>query len=72
MYVSFAAHRNLSVRVCEWAQLDEAEVARFESYRHDARPSGRSRRAVAEHPEQRIRNAWRHVGCRASQQRAAS
>lgn len=72
IYVSFAAHRNLSIRVCEWAQQDDASIRRWESYRHDARPSGRSRRAVAEAPEQRIRRAWQRLGSPAAARRAAS
>jgi nucleoid DNA-binding protein len=62
LYVAFTAARNLSVAVCEWGRFDPVHYVRWETYRRNHRPSGRSWRRIAMSPEANIRQAWSQVG----------
>lgn len=62
LYVAFAAARNLSVAIAEHARFDPREYQRWETYRHNHRPSARGRRAIAQDPRMRVRRAWAKFG----------
>lgn len=63
-YIAFTAARNLGVRVCEWAAYNPQEYRRWENFRKNHRPSGRSWRAIAQSPELRVQRAWSRIGRR--------
>jgi len=70
-YLAFTAARNLGVRISEWAAFNANECRRWENFRINHRPAGRSWRAIALSPEMRVRRAWSRIGQHRVQRKAS-
>lgn len=62
VYIAFAACRHLAVHTSDWARYDPDEHRRWNAYRKNHRPSGRSWRRVSRTPIAAVRMGWQHVG----------